>query len=1210
VTSEKVHLSPIIVLIGLLASIPAIFAQSGSTAALTGRITDPTGAVLPGVTVTATAIATNQTRMVISAEDGVYSIPLLEPGMYRVRFTLSGFKTSEVAGITLAVTETVKLDHALEIGAQSEQVTVEAAAEVLQTATSTLGTTVTGTSITNLPLPARNFTAVLGMSTGVAVDATNGTTYGRGTQNMSVNGASPDKNNFQMDGVQINNTAGNNSAADNGLYTGIAIPNPDAIQEFKIQTSTYDASYGRNPGANVNVVTRSGTNEFHGTLFEFFRNEKLNANDFFFNRDRKLDGPTKQVLRQNQFGGSLGGPIKRDKLFFFGSYQGTRQFNGVAAQGTTTATLYPVPDNREAPDFAARLGAAMCVTNPTTGARLFPARGLQINCDGSNINPVAINLLRVKLPDGSYYIPGSGTGGTVQRVFSKPAKFNEDQYIGNADWIVSPKHSLQAKFMQSNDPYEFELGTPPTGQLPGRVQKDDRRNTSAVLRLTSVLTPAIVNQPRLSVQRIIERGSDTVPYTPQQVGIKPMVDATCCNGTTGGTYTQPPVMNITGAFNIGGGLNPSDAPTTQIQASDQLSWIKGAHSFRAGFEFEDVRWPLTFGGLGRGFLIVNSFPDLLIGRPGCPTTSPGGTCDPVVTNTTGVPTSSFNACLFCVRSTVSGIVHNYSLKNQSAFFQDDWKVNSRLTLNLGVRWERNGTLADKYGNLTNFWSSDLRSVPIPPSAPSQTDPNGFIGYVVPNNYDAGAHGPLPPGIRQFDGKFTAENRIPLSNFGPRFGFAWQPTANGRIVLRGGAGIFYDRIGINRLVHAVQEGRPYADTTTLQHDIATLQSPFQDRPLAFLPRWFDFNRMTGSNFDSPYYDHIQTPLIRQYNMGIQYEFLRGYVFEAGYVGSSGINIADYSHVVNAAKLASPSAPVNGQTTNTAANAAARVPYLGFTPIGLQQNGFDSVYNYNSLQTTVRKHFSSGFAFQAAYTWSKNLSNVGFDAANLNNPSDVWQQYGETPFSRPHRFVVSYQYEMPFKASGGLNKLVGGWSLSGLTLIQSGNPMTLFDGRGGSVYGMPSSGTVEKGVSRAQLCPGATYADIATDGSVKDRLGNINDPTAKRFFNNGPTVFCAPPILGDDGAARGFGNTGVGIVRGPGQANFDFSIMKETPINESHRIQFRTEFFNLFNHAQFAIPTGPVGINNQSLYANSATLFGVITSTSVNPRLIQFALRYQF
>jgi len=273
--------------------VPSLLAQSGSTSALTGTVTDPTGAVIPGVSVTATATATNQARTVLTAEDGVYRIPLLEPGAYRVRFSLAGFKTSEVTAINLTVTETSVLNRTLEVGAQTDAITVEAVAETIQTATSTLGTTVTGNTITSLPLSSRNFTAVLGMSAGVAVEASNGTSYGRGSQNMSVNGANPEKNNFQMDGVAINNAAGNNEAADAGLYTGIAVPNPDAIQEFKIQTSTYDASYGRNPGANVNVVTKSGSNEFHGSLFEFFRNEALNANDFFYNRDRRADAPKK-----------------------------------------------------------------------------------------------------------------------------------------------------------------------------------------------------------------------------------------------------------------------------------------------------------------------------------------------------------------------------------------------------------------------------------------------------------------------------------------------------------------------------------------------------------------------------------------------------------------------------------------------------------------------------------------------------------------------------------------------------------------------------------------------------------------------------------------------------------------------------------------------------------------------------------------------------
>ncbi len=1186
----------------VLSTVPYLLGQSAGTGALTGTVTDASGAILVDATVTLTNTATNQTRAGTTSAEGAYRFSLLEPGVYRARFTATGFKTAEVGPLTVSVTETAVLNRSLEVGAASEQITVEAVTETIQTATSTLGTTVAGARITSIPLASRNFTQVLGMSTGVAVDVGNGAAFGRGSQNMSVNGASPEKNNFQMDGVAINNAAGNGNAGDSGLYTGIAIPNPDAIQEFKIQTSTYDASFGRNPGANVNVVTKSGTNQIHGSLFEFFRNERLNANDFFYNRDNPASQTTKQVLKQNQFGGTIGGPIRKDKVFFFGSYQGTRQRNGIAPQGYTTATLYPVPDNRDAADFQQRLGAAMC-----NGFK--PTRGVAIDCNGANINPVAIALLRVKLPDGSYYISGSGTSGSVSRLFSIPAKYTEDQYIANVDYLLSPKHSLQMKYMFSNNPFQY-TGSGAFGQLPGRVQSDRRSNTSAVLRLTSLLSSSIVNEARASFQRIIQDGSDTVPYTPQQIGMKPLIDVTCCNGTTLGTYTQPPRMDIGGAFGIGGDRNPSFAPSNQTQWADQISWTKGSHTMRVGFEFENVRYPLVYGGLGRGSLIIPSFADFLIGRAGCPPAST--TCNLTNPgNTTGIALSSFSNCLFCVRSPVAGIIHNYHLYNINTFFQDDWKVNKQLTVNVGVRWEYDGALSDKYGNLTNFWASDLQSVPIPPSAPSQTDPKAFIGYVVPSNYDAKAHGPLPPGVRQFDGEYTTQNGVPLSNFAPRIGFAWQPQGISRLVVRGGVGLFYDRVGINRVIHAVQEGRPYADTTGLQHDIASLQSPFQDRPLALLPRWFNFQTLTGSSFNSPFYDRLHTPLVRQYNLGIQYEFLPNYVLEAAFVGSSGINIMNYNHNVNIAGLASPSNPINGITTNTAANAAARVPYLGYLPSGFQQNGFDGIYNYNSLQTTVSKRFSQGFGFQVAYTWSKNLSNVAFDAANLNKSTDMAQQYGQTPFSRPHRFVVNYQYELPFKGDGVLGYVTQGWAVGGLTTIQSGNPLTLFDNRGGSVYGTPGSGTVENGLSRAQLCPGFTYDQIATSGNVKDRLGSASNPSATRYFN--PSAFCLPPALGSDGSFD-FGNSGIGIVRGPHQLNFDFQAAKTTRIGERQTIQFRAEFFNVFNHAQFHIPaytSAPSNnfANNGTLFTSGA-LFGVINQTSVAPRLIQLALKYSF
>ncbi|PWU09912.1 MAG: hypothetical protein C5B51_05305 [Terriglobia bacterium] len=1194
---------------------PALWAQSANTAALTGTVTDPTGAVVANASVTATNSATNQSRTVSTDAAGVYRIPLLEPGSYRVRIVAMGFKTAEFTSVTLTVTETSVLDRTLEVGAQAEQVTVQADVEVLQAATSSLGTTVTGETIGTLPLAARNFTQVLGMSSGVSADVTNGAAFGKGTQNMSVNGSATNKNNFQMDGVSINNLAGAGDAQDGGLYTGIAIPSPDTLQEFKIQTSTYDASFGRNPGANVNVVTKSGTNGFHGSLFEYFRNEALNANDFFYNKTSPLSKQgIKQTLKQNQFGGTVGGPIRKDKLFFFGSYQGTRQRNGVVSQGSSTVTLFPIPGNRESSDFQQRLGAALCNGGPGVGSPLVPS--VPITCDGSTINPVAIALLRVKLPDGSYYIPSSNTSGTTTRLISNPAKFTENQYLGNVDWVLNAKNSLQGKWFFVDDPTEICCGGL-FGQLPGWVASEHRSNTLSLLRWTAVARPTVVNQARVSFTRIVEDARDSVPYTPQQIGLKPLISSACCNGTTLGSYTQPPFMIVGGAFQIGGSLYPQFAPTNTIQLADQVSWTKGSHTLRFGFEYERVDYPLHFGGLGRGFLIIPSFADLMVGRSSClpgtfPVSCNAGNpgIDPRGHPTNGGPVSNLVACLFCVRSTVEGIIHGYRMRNMNAFFQDDWKVNSRLTVNLGVRWEYDGTLADRYGNLTNLWPSELRKVPIPPSAPSTTNPNSYVGYVVPNNYDAKAHGPLPSGVKVFDGKFASINSVPLSNFAPRIGFAWQPTGSPRLLIRGGAGIFFDRIGINQIVHAVQEGKPYADTLALQSEIASLQEPFQDRPLAFAPRWFDLNPssptyLQGSSFDSPFYDRIQTPVFRQYNLGIQYEFVRQYVLEVAYVGSSGINEADYSHNINSARLVCTAlvtsncvqGNINGITTNTQGNAAGRVPFLGFSPIGLQQMAFDGISNFNSLQTTVRKNFSRGLGFQVSYTWSKTLSNIGFGSANLNNPNDISQQYGPTSFVRPHRFVASYQYELPFKAKGALNYLVGGWLISGVTTLQSGAPVTFFDDNGGGVYGTPGS-SIDKAFTRAQMAPGATYDSAYVSGSPKDKLNN--------FFNI--KAFGQIPVMGEDGS-RGYGNSGLGILRGPHQANFDVNVNKVFRIKERQNIQLRADFFNFFNHAQFFLPTAGIQ-NNVGSFVNSPATFGVINSTSVSPRLVQFALRYEF
>jgi hypothetical protein len=1176
--------------------VPAMLAQSAGTSALAGTVTDPSGAAIPNVTVTITNNGTGQSRTATTGSDGSYRFNLLQPGNYKVSFAASGFKTGEVASVTLNVTETPQLDRTLEVGAQAEQVTVEAAAETLQTQSSTLGTTVTSQQVTGLPLSNRNYTQLLTMATGANANVNNATTIGKGTQDISVNGADPGNNNYQMDGVSIVNTSNTGSAKDCGIYTGIGIPNPDAIQEFKIQTSTYDASYGGHPGGNVNVVTRSGSNQFHGSVWEFFRNTDLNANSFFDNLD---GGGVRQVLNQNQVGGSVGGPIKKDKIFFFADYQETRQKNGVSAGGSSSVFLFPLPEDRTAANVGADLCPANHPGNPAYNTFVYPIiPSVQVACNGSNISPQSLALMNAKLSNGSYYIPGNPNGVYGPVTYSSPATFTEHQLITNGDYIINSKNTLSVKYFWTADPQFLPLsGT----NVPGTPVTSKYDNTNAVIKLTTLLTSSFVNELHVSGQHNGAHSTDSTVLTPQSIGQATIVP----------TITELPVTVILNGPGLNGTLAPSNSPTDQMEYGDQISWSKGKHTIRVGYEYQYAQWPITFEGLERGFLFYGTFADWTLGLPGCQTAG----CSLANPGDTNGGAGNILQCLFCVRSGPNGIVHNYVENNHTAFVQDDWKISSRLTFNLGLRWEYDGSYSDKYGNLTNLSLAQFATVPVPPTGPTTSGP-GLVGYVVPNNY--ANHYPAPPaGVLTASNSDSITSGPPKDNFAPRFGFAWQPQKDGKLVVRGGVGLFYDRIGGGSFVHAVEQGYPYAVTLDYSGSGTAPFSnanPYPSTPLGtFASRWVDFGGCQpscllgapNSAIDSPTLDMaLHTPLTRQYNVNLQYEFARSWVLELGYVGSSSINLLDQYHSVNVPLLASPSTPINGITVNTVANAELRVPYLGYTPPGVDTTAFDGSSNYNSLQVTLRKQFSHGLLMQASYTYSKDLSDIQAiltgSGANSNLPTALAQQYGPVGFSHPQRFVINYSYDLPFgNPSGALGLLAKGWNVSGVTTVQDGTPLTLSNQNNGTVY---DQGTYD--TARVQMCPGSTYGSIATPGGVGSRLGGIAGGPG--FFNTA-AVNCTAPnapnslAAGPYGVPTMYGDGGVGIILGPGNFNWDISLVKTTHITERQMVIFRTEFFNTFNHPQFS---------NPALAVSTAATFGQITTTSVNPRLIQFALKYIF
>jgi len=1251
-------------------------AQTAGTGGITGTVTDSSGGAVANATVTCTNKGTNQARDAKTGADGVYKFSLLPPGNYLLKFTATGFKTSEVQSVTVNVTETASVNQVLQVGAVTESVTVESTVEALQTESSTLGTTISGNQITALPMANGNYTEILSLSAGTVAGADNASSLGKGTQNISANGVEPGSNNFQMDGVAVNNIANSGNANDATIYTGIPIPSPDAIQEFKVQTSTYDASYGRNPGANVVVNTKSGTNAFHGSAFEFFRNTALNANDYLFKNFEGRAGVANKpaAFNQNQFGGTIGGPIKKDKLWFFFSYRGTRAKNGVAFQSQTFGAILPNALN----NYAALGSRGTCnpppvqplpVTGDTTpiGTPFCDQTALNFANTMGITNIVALRIFQLTTGPASgvkngYYIPAPSsyacTGFIPGLPFSScgidvPAVYHENQYVANGDWAINSKNTLSLKYFLTKNPQTLYVGQS-GGNLPGTPEYLPFGNHAAVAKLTSTLTNTFINEVRLSYQRNLIDGTEAMPPggLASELGIRTAVP----------NFDEPPVMiDVIDGFTMFGGLFPTQGPTNQLQAADQISWLHGKHSIRAGFENEWTNWPLTFAGLQQGLM-----PLLGLGAPNC-----GFTGLPGLANGGNLPPLPPPACVpvpplweagmfFTVENTTrqNGIVHFYQLDNRNLYVLDDWKVSSRLTLNMGLRWEYFGLMSDKYGRLSQVWLDRMAPNSVVPldQASALASPLSIQHFVVPSNFVADSgFGPPPTGVGIAPNRHSITGHAPYSNFAPRFGFAWQPLSGGKLVVRGGAGLFYSRIGLDFIVHAYETGSPYAATYdypmgSSRWAQATLAAPYPHIDLVCMPSHPTCNADGGPGFPARFSDastgvestlsaelnpnSVHTPLIQEYSLGVQYEFAPSWVLDLGYVGSTGINLNDYNHNRNQPILATPTnaysslctGPVGGETCNTAANAPFRVPYVGYSVFGLQSNDTNGYSNYNSLQLSVRHQFGHGLSMLAAFTWDNDLSTIFVsNTANINEALCMSCQYGRVSFDRPKRFVVNYSYDLPFGKGmqGFAGKALSGWNVSGITIAQTGDALTFIASTTGQLAPQLATGTAfgvstfqyVDGVSTAQYCPGFNASNALSSGSIESRIGGLNG-APKEYFN--PAAFCAGPTLGPgapyygDGSITNYGNSGVGDVQGPGQFNWDISLQKNTKLSERFNLQFRTDFYNAFNHPQFADPVGLFGGAPVNLIdvSQTGTPNATITRMAVNPRLIQFGLHLTF
>ena len=1111
----------------------AVEAQAPGTGAITAKIVDPSGAVVPQAVVTVLNEETGLSRPATSTSDGQYRAPLLPPGNYTVNVDAHGFEPEAVHGIRVVVSETSVISVSLRIGATSTAIKVIGTAELAQTQSSTLGRVTDQDTIVALPLANRNFSQIMALSPGVVVEIPNAGALGTNTQNVSVNGAKTTANNFQFNGIDANNIAENSfSGQAFAPEAGIAIPNPDTIAEFKVQTAMYDASYGRSAGGNVDLVSKSGTNSFHGELWEFFRNDALNSNDFFL----KENGQPRPVLKQNQFGGTFGGPVIKNRTFFFGSYQGTIQRDGQSA-GSLVSTFLPALSSDRS---AATLGALYGGQSGSNG-------GVAIAPDGSNINPVALSLLNFKLPNGAFAIPSPQTivgGGVGESTYSIPAKYREDQYNANLDHQFSSANQLSGRFFYSsqNESLPFNQFA---ASVPGFGGGQTDRNDMFVLSDTHVFSPNVVNVARFGFIRFDGTLTTVNPIDGSDVGL-----------TTPPGIPIIPGIQVTGLFTIGPPFQPGYFENTNnFIWQDTVSIVHGRHDFRFGAEAKRTQLEVV-PSQQAGDLIFLSFPDFLLGQ-------------------SGSQNGSGQSNIFYSSVGSGNFRKDERYTDLAGFFQDDIQVSSRLTINAGLRYEYFGPPVEINGFLSNF---------DPTIATSQVPASGsFSGFVLSSNYKGTA--PSGVSIAHNAGMWNSD----YHDLGPRLGFAYRLTNNPTLVLRGGYGIYHERLSGELAGQNIGQP-PFSVTLRLQgaqNSAATFQVPFNPQVPApsafpiFIPRTPDSAISVAAISRN-----IVSPYTQQYNLNLQYQFGRDYLLQVGYVGSKTTHLTGCSEF-NQALIATPENPVNGQTTTTVENLTQRLPFAGIAGGSyICQTTFDA--NYNSLQASLYKRFGRGLEFQAAYTFSKNLDYTsglgGLSSLDLdflsNDQTDPRQARGLNDFDREHRFVFNTVYSPPNLRSGpeAVQQVFSHWRFSGVMVLQSGLPITAIDSSAGSVYGNIV------GFTRAEC----TGLDPASSGSVISRLNG--------WFN--PAAFAPPPAIGD---GTGFGNCGVGILRGPNQKNLDFAVTRNFSITERNKLQFRTEFFNLFNTPNFGLP-----VNDR----NAGPAFGVITSSASNPRIIQFALKYQF